>query len=745
MVTASAARIAAYLEPRISGLKKEVLAKLGREEAKHVEPFLEDWIQGLIDYLRGGADRTGEWTALLASRAPSHGAALQLALGQMRVFRESVLAFCRGKVEGVSDGDLTDLALDLAGSQEAHLAAYCSHAECQAQASERRRQRLIADAMDRPYATLAPDGTIDIANRQFGLTLEVPRDSVEGRKIGDLCGAGTAAEMRRALRKKRLSSTHSFEGDLLTTKGKAVPGRFQARPMFDAQGRRDGVALTFDHGEEPLSREEAFMLHVVSRLAAVVPAVVEVFDRDGRVIYRNNTCTDLLPEEWDAGHALCCRLIGSEAQRREMNPPCPHVLLSGVPYQGEVQLDDGGKARFFQAWAVPVQETNGEVTRVACALLDITNFRNLERQVLEQQRTSLASQLAVTVAHQIRNPLSVMVGFAEMLSEGLPSERVPSAVDKMLRNGIRCKEIVEGLLEFGQGFPSEQAPTDLNRLVRQSVQPMIPRAKGRRIQWSFSDEPITVDCVPSQMAPMIAGLLDNALAAATTEVRFELSRKGDLAQIRVSDDGLGVPKELRERIFTPFFTTRKEEGAQGLGLSLSQAVLRESGGRIYITDRPGGGACFVAELPLSYETPPEENTAEDGPEEVAHDRHILVVDDEVDLLDMLKMVLEMRAYRVDTADTATDAIQKIDANSYDALVLDVRLPGDLSGQQLFEYLQGTHPEVTSRTMFITADTMNYDTRRFLERVRRPSMEKPFLVYDFVSEVDGMFGDSNGDG
>jgi CheY-like chemotaxis protein len=293
---------------------------------------------------------------------------------------------------------------------------------------------------------------------------------------------------------------------------------------------------------------------------------------------------------------------------------------------------------------------------------------------------------------------------------------------------------VGDLLDFGQGFPGERLPTDLNTLVRSAVQPMFPASQNQRITWGLTTEPVLVECVPHQLAQVFVSLLENALRAAKTQVAFNVVPKPGRVLLRISDDGPGVPKELRARIFQPFFTTYKEEGCLGLGLSLSQSVVDEYGGKIVLETPSGRGACFVVQLPLASSEGQAEVTIESVKKPTSTGKRILVVDDEVDLLDMLTIVLEQRGYAVDATGTAARAIDLVQKTTYDAVVLDVQLPGELSGPQFYAHLSQTCPGLARKTMFITADTMNYETRRFLDEVQRPSMEKPFLVSEFLARV-----------
>ncbi len=154
------------------------------------------------------------------------------------------------------------------------------------------------------------------------------------------------------------------------------------------------------------------------------------------------------------------------------------------------------------------------------------------------------------------------------------------------------------------------------------------------------------------------------------------------------------------------------------------------------------GACFIAELPLFQSHAVTDSGYASIPESVQRpdSKCVLVVDDEVDLVEMVSMILTMHGYRVESASTGVEALIRCKQDNYDAVILDVQLPGELDGMGCYERLRTLHPELAKKSMFVTADTMSYQTRQFLTQVHRPYLEKPFLVHEFVDAVKGLLGE-----
>lgn len=742
MEMSAAAKLADFVSSHLDALQHRIQRALPAPYAELTAPFLRDWLESQVAFLKDREDRTNEWVALLTETMRAKGASIHEILGQVRTFRQVIVDFYQAETSGAADAALFALLLEVQDRYIRQVAEHCAQREREEIASERRRQRAMAESLDCPFVVLDPEGGIVLANSRFAQELGLSPDSFEGREFASFCEGATATEIRRMLRQRRVTGAQTFQGRFGTRNTRGAPATFSVRPLFDALGCRDSLAITIRCADTKRAQIQDYLRYVAQEIIAVLPTAVQVIDRRRHVLFVNTAGRELSLPHGDPNLPYCCRLItGGDLAKGTC--ACEQVFETGKTFLTEVRCEKEGVSRWYRLVLVPLRIPQGEVEQIACAVRDVTEDRALERglenQILQQQRSSVASQVAVTVAHQLRNPLGVIVGFAQMLAKGLPPEQVPGTVDRVLRNGLRCKEIVEDLLRFGQGFPGERVVIDLPELVRSSVQPMFPASQNSRIVWLLSQEAAPVECVPEQLARVFVCLLDNALREGATQVRFEVTVEERHVLVRVRDNGPGVPEALRDRLFEPFFTSHYDEGAVGLGLSLSQAVLHDYGGRIYLEETSDPGASFVVRLPLianakeaSVDTDASKSPADTPPKPRGH---VLVVDDEVDLLEMLQMVLEMRGHTVTPATSAGEAITLLPAAVYDALVLDVQLPGDLNGPQLYEYLSQSNPELAQHTLFITADTMNYETRKFLERVKRPSMEKPFLVEEFVLTVE----------
>jgi two-component system NtrC family sensor kinase len=203
--------------------------------------------------------------------------------------------------------------------------------------------------------------------------------------------------------------------------------------------------------------------------------------------------------------------------------------------------------------------------------------------------------------------------------------------------------------------------------------------------------------------------------------------------MRVRDNGPGVPAALRERIFDPYFTTKGEGVGTGLGLSVSRSVAREHGGELVLEEREPG-ASFRLELPLQT-APLVADAAADtaDPADARAAQRLLVIDDEPEIVDLVRTMLEGAGYDVATAESGAVALEMLAELPFDAVVSDLRMP-DMDGAALWREVGARWPALARRMLFVTGDTLSAGAREFLAGTGCPSLDKPFSKADLLARV-----------
>jgi signal transduction histidine kinase len=228
----------------------------------------------------------------------------------------------------------------------------------------------------------------------------------------------------------------------------------------------------------------------------------------------------------------------------------------------------------------------------------------LEDQLRHTERLATLGQLAAGLAHEINEPLSSAVGFAQLAGKcpGLP-EQAGRDIDKVLYASLQAREIVKRLLTFTRQSPPRQRHVDLNRIVTEGLQLFESRCAKEGIELScrLSSARTRVQGDPTQLTQVFINLMVNALHAMPSGgiLKVRTTRKGNQALIVIEDTGMGMGPHVLKNILTPFFTTKDVNEGTGLGLPVADSIVRSHGGTLVITSKPGEGTKCVVKLPAA--------------------------------------------------------------------------------------------------------------------------------------------------
>jgi CheY-like chemotaxis protein/anti-sigma regulatory factor (Ser/Thr protein kinase) len=238
---------------------------------------------------------------------------------------------------------------------------------------------------------------------------------------------------------------------------------------------------------------------------------------------------------------------------------------------------------------------------------------------------------------------------------------------------------------------------------------------------------------PHQLQQVLINLLTNAqqaLRAAPGARDIICTTQYDPAQHRitlaVTDTGPGIPAALQARIFEPFFTTKPPGVGTGLGLPLCRGMVEAHGGTLGVSSAPGRGATFLVTLPVGAVPAPTPNPTGSVEGAARRGHTILIVEDEAILAAGLARLLRRDGHTVDLAANGSLALAKLDERAYDLILCDVRMP-ELDGPTLYRLLARQQPDLCSRVIFLTGDTLEPATQSFLEQSGAPCLTKPFRI------------------
>jgi PAS domain S-box-containing protein len=363
-----------------------------------------------------------------------------------------------------------------------------------------------------------------------------------------------------------------------------------------------------------------------------------------------------------------------------------------------------------------------------------------QREALRQsEKLSAMGELLAGVAHELNNPLAILMGRAALLENKTADPSVKAEVGKISTAAERCGRIVRTFLSMARQKPPECKPADLNDVVTGAVDLLGYglHTSGIELETRLAGDLPEPFMDADQIGQIVMNLLVNAQHVLDEQpqprcIMLETGQSEGGVYCRVSDNGPGVSEELRQRIFDPFFTTKDSSMGTGVGLSVSRSIAREHGGELRLEDNDQGAA-FVLWLPLNYVC--REIKSEEGQEAVStpHADHVLVVDDEPEVAELLAEILRSAGLQTTLVHSGQQAMQWLGTHSCDLILSDIRMPG-MDGPALWRELNEQHPELASRMAFITGDTLSASIAPFLRETGLPWLEKPFTPEQLLALV-----------
>jgi len=500
--------------------------------------------------------------------------------------------------------------------------------------------------------------------------------------------------------------------------------------------------ITERKGAEAALREREERLRILTDDA---PVLLSMIDPDDNLVFANNRFLSFF------GRSLDDMSRGRWEWMNDIHPEdlpeVKRIYFEALRRQESVEMEHrvrrfDGDYRWVRETQVARFEADGAFAGFVGALVDITDRKRAEAELARQrealyqsEKLSALGSLLAGVAHELNNPLSVVVGQATMLEDGATDPKIVERAAKIRRAADRCSRIVRSFLSLARRRTPELTAVQLNTVVEMAIELLSYQLRTADVQLSLelAEDLPSVLADADQLNQVVTNLVHNALQALGDKAglrRLTVSTgyagNGTL-RLNVIDNGPGVPAELRARIFEPFFTTKSPGAGTGIGLSLCLASIAAHGGSIAVEETPGGGATFIVELPVRAGGAVEAGLGKAKVERPAMPRRrILVVDDEPEIAATLAEMLQDAGHWVETAENGRQALDRLAAGAFDLILSDLRMPV-MDGPALYGALRAAHPALLGRIAFITGDTLSTQIKEFLSATGVPSIEKPFTT------------------
>jgi PAS domain S-box-containing protein len=465
---------------------------------------------------------------------------------------------------------------------------------------------------------------------------------------------------------------------------------------------------------------------------------------DGAVIYESPASVELYGKPPPGTERTSRRdhFVADEDRDQFFQALFEHSRVDDLEYEFK-RTDD---SRFWALVSARLIDYQGE-RAIVSTTRDLTERKALEaeqahqREALYQnEKINALGALLAGVAHELNNPLSVVVGQALLLGETADDPKIQKRAEQIGNAANRCSRIVKTFLAMARQSEPERTVVDLNEAIEAALEITGYALRSANIElvcelgeglppvWGDGD----------QLGQVLMNLIINAEQAMAETIgerkltiRTTFDAGEDRLEVSVADTGPGIPEDVRSRIFEPFFTTKAFGVGTGIGLAVSLGIVQSHGGSLEVSSPAESGAHFILRLPPTK----QREVALHAAEETACASGsccVLVVDDEPEVSEMLAEILSLDGHEIETAPSGNAAMRVLAERSVDVILSDMRMP-DVDGPGLYLRIKNAYPKLLERMVFITGDTLGPANRAFLERTGLPYLEKP-LSPDEVRQI-----------
>lgn len=437
-------------------------------------------------------------------------------------------------------------------------------------------------------------------------------------------------------------------------------------------------------------------------------------DTLGRVVLMNRVAEDLTG--WRQGESIGKALnevfdIINEKTRQPASNPVDRVLKSGSICglaNHTVLISRDGTERIIADSGAPIRDKHSDIIGVVLVFRDITEQQHMLKEVLKAEKLESVGILAGGIAHDFNNILTAVLGnlsLAKMYAKSGSTlfERLSEAESA----SMRARDLTQQLLTFSKGGMPVKKTASIQELLQEWVQFAL-RGSNVKSEFRIQDDLWHADIDQGQVSQVVHNLVINADQAMPNGGRIHVSAEnhteidgralslalGRYVKISVTDEGVGISPEHLEKIFDPYFTTKKK--GTGLGLATSYATTRRHGGHIAVDSEVGIGTTFSMYLPASDNCPERPHQSSCAIQEGRG--RILVMDDEPSIRDVASQMLLSLGYEVSTSKDGSEAINlykrsKDGGEPFDAVIMDLTVPGGMGGKEAIGRLRDLDPQI----------------------------------------------------
>jgi len=468
---------------------------------------------------------------------------------------------------------------------------------------------------------------------------------------------------------------------------------------------------------------------------------IYICSQDYRVEYMNPSMVQRTGH--DATGEKCFKAL------HDLDEKCPWCLHDKAQ-QGESigsEIVSPKDNRTYHVSQSPIVHEDGSISEMT-VFRDTTRLKKLEDQLHQALKMEAVGTLAGGIAHDFNNLLMAIQGHASIMLMNKDSSHPDIRHLKGIEDDIEsAADLTRQLLGFARSGKYEVRPTDLNEVIKKQNRMFGRTKKEISIRGKYEKDLWSVEVDRGQFEQVLLNLYINAWQAMPgggdlyletenvtldqTDVKPFSIEPGRYVKISVTDTGVGMDKETREKIFEPFFTTKEMGRGTGLGLASAYGIIKNHGGFINVYSEKGHGTTFNIYLPASEKEVIEEKKP--AGETVSGTETVLFVDDEDMIIEVAEELFERLGYKVLTAGSGREAIETYEKNKerIDMVLLDMVMP-DMSGGETYDKLKKINPDI--KILLASGYSMNGQATEIMDRGCSGFIQKPFKMRELSQKL-----------
>ena len=366
------------------------------------------------------------------------------------------------------------------------------------------------------------------------------------------------------------------------------------------------------------------------------------------------------------------------------------------------------------------------------------DLRKTQEQLLQSEKMSAIGQLISGVAHELNNPLTAILGYAQLLQGARLDDRSSEYVTKLFKQAQRTHRVVQNLLSFARQHKPQKEDVDLRKVLDETLtlSEYDLKVNNVALERDIPKDLPRVVADPHQLEQVFLNVVNNALDAMEDNgrgrgsLRVRAVQRDAFVCVEFDDNGPGIKEPAK--IFDPFYTTKSLGKGTGLGLSICYGIVKEHQGEIVARNRPEGGATIEVRLPVSEKAASHE-AATSARRELVLSAHVLLVEDEAAVLEFERDVLAGSGAEVTTSMSVEESRERLRSGNFDVVVMNGRMPG-FNAREIYEWMAANCAGMETKLLFTFSSIVDEESRRFLHERGVPTLSKPFEVGDLIQQV-----------